>query len=91
MAKDNRDRKDKGAKLEFVARITLGDGTVIEKVEASNPIPSPEDIDLHSVNGILSSFDKYEKAAVEARNKVCDGITEEYLKEAAKKKSRQGD
>jgi len=74
-------------KLEFIARITTPDGKVIErKVEAADGIPTADDFDLSSRRGFLESFDAYEKAALEARNKAGEEITAEYLAEVAKKK-----
>lgn len=77
------------AKLEFTARITLPDGTVIEKViEADGGIPSAEEMDFHTLDGFRRSFDKYERAAIDARNRVCKELTDDYVKELSKK--RQG-
>ena len=46
------------AKLEFTARITLPDGTVIEKViEADGGIPSAEEMDFHTLDGFRRSPD----------------------------------
>jgi hypothetical protein len=77
--------KDK-VKLEFVAKITLPDGKVIEcKVDADDGIPAPDDFDTSSKNGFLESFDVLEKVTLEARNKIASDITEAYLEELSKK------
>ena len=73
-------------KLEFIARITTTDGKVIERtVEADGGIPTLDDFDMSSKAGFLKSFDAYEKAALEARNKAGEDITAEYLAEVSKK------
>ena len=77
-------------KLEFIARITTPDGKVIErKVEAEGGIPTLDDFDMSSKRGFLESFDAYEKAALEARNKVGEEITAEYLAEVSKKNAEK--
>ena len=74
------------AKLEFIARITTPDGKVIEKkVEATDGIPAPDDLDFSTKEGFLTSFDAFEKVTLEARNRIGEEISEEYLEEAAKK------
>jgi len=73
-------------KLEFIARITTPDGKVIERtVEADGGIPTLDDFDMSSKEGFLKSFDAYEKSALEARNRVGEEITTEYLSEVSKK------
>lgn len=74
------------AKLEFVARITLPDGTVIERtVEGTNGIPTPDDFDVDTKDGFLDSFDACEKVALEARNKIGTEIMQGYMEEVSKK------
>jgi len=74
------------AKLEFVARITLPGGKVIERrVDADDGLPAPVDFDTSSEHGFLDSFDILEKVTLEARNKIALDITEAYLEEVAKK------
>jgi len=78
-------------KLEFIARITTPDGKVIERtVEADGGIPTPDEFDMSSKAGFLKSFDAYEKAALEARNKAGEEITAEYLAEVSKKNEVKG-
>jgi hypothetical protein len=73
-------------KLEFVAKITMPDGKVIErKVDASDGLPAPDDFDTSSKEGFLESFDIVEKVAVQARNKITEDIAEAYLEEVSKK------
>lgn len=72
--------------MEFVARITMQDGTVIErKVEADGGIPDSKDIDVHTLDGFLDGFDEYERATVKARNQIGEAITQGYLDELKKK------
>jgi hypothetical protein len=77
---------EKKVKLEFIARVTTSDGKVIErKVEAKDGIPTLDAFDLSSRQAFLESFDAYEKAALEARNKIAEDITGEYLAAITKK------
>jgi len=72
--------------MEFTAKVTMPDGTVIEKVvNVDGGIPSADEMDFTSMEGFLLSFDKYERGAVKARNQICKDITEEYLKALSKK------
>ena len=74
------------AKLEFVAKITMPDGKIIERtVLADDVIPAPNDFDTSSKDGFLESFDVLEKAALKARNTIASDITEAYLEEVSKK------
>lgn len=78
--------------MEFVARIKMPDGNVIEKtVVAEGGIPTLDDIDVYTIDGFRRSFDDYERAALKARNKIGEEITQEYyneLKKRAGKKER---
>ena len=74
--------------VEFSARITLPDGQVIEKtVSTTGDFPSPEDFDLSTREGFLADFDALEKAVLEARNKIGEEISGEFLKDSSKKNS----
>jgi hypothetical protein len=74
------------ARLEFVARITMPDGKVIERrVAAADTIPAPDDFDTSSTSGFLDSFDVLEQATLEARNRIAQEITEAFLDEVSKK------
>ena len=73
-------------KLEFVAKITMPSGKVIERrVDADDGIPTPEGFDTSSKDGILESFDILEKVTLKARNRIAEEINEAYLKEVSKK------
>ena len=70
--------------VEFSARITLPDGQVIEKtVSTTGDFPSPEDFDLSTREGFLADFDALEKAVLEARNKIGEEISGEFLKNSS--------
>lgn len=74
--------------VEFSARITLPNGQVIEKtVTTTGDFPSPEDFDLSTREGFLADFDALEKAVLEARNKIGEEISNEFLKDSSKKNS----
>ena len=74
--------------VEFSARITLPDGQVIEKtVTTTGDFPSPEDFDLSTREGFLADFDALEKAVLEARNKIGEEISNEFLEDSSKKNS----
>jgi len=73
-------------KLEFVAKITMPSGKVIERrVAADDGIPTPDDFDTSSKNGFLESFDILEKVTLGARNRIAEEIAEAYLEEVSKK------
>jgi hypothetical protein len=73
-------------KLEFVAKITLPDGKVIErKVDANDGIPDLDDFETSTKNGFLESFDVLEKVTIEARNRIAEDITRAYMEEMSKK------
>jgi hypothetical protein len=77
---------EKKIKLEFIARITSTDGNIIERKVEVDKIPTLDEFDLKTKKGFLESFDAYEKAVIEARNKIGEEITEEYFSEISKKK-----
>ena len=73
-------------KLEFVARITMPSGKVIERmVDVDDGIPDPDDFDISSKEGFLESFDALEKVTLEARNRIAKDIADAYLEEVSKK------
>lgn len=88
-SQDNHSKNANGAKMEFVARITMEDGTVIERNVSVDSIPTSREMDFESVEGFLKAFDKYERAAVKARNKVCADVTQGYIDELAKKEQSE--
>lgn len=82
------DKNNNKPVVEFSARITLPDGRVIEKtVSTTGDFPSPEDFDLSTREGFLADFDALERAVLEARNKIGEEISNEFLKDSSKKNS----
>lgn len=76
------------AKLEFIARITTEDGSVVErKVSAGESIISPSEVDQSSLDGFLDSFESFEKPMISARDQIGKEIAQAWLEEQAKKKS----
>lgn len=83
MAKDN-ERLD----IEIVARIKGADGTFVEKtVRLDKVLPCLEDFDLNTKEGFLRDFDVLEKAVIQARDEMAEGLAEGYVAGAAKKKT----
>lgn len=77
------------AKLEFIARLTTEDGSVIERrVSAGDNIISPSEVDQSSLDGFLNSFESFEQPAISARNQVGNEIIQAWLDEQAKKGGR---
>jgi hypothetical protein len=73
-------------KLEFVAKVTLPSGEVIERmVTATDGIPTPDDFDVSSMSSFLESFDAMETVTMDARNRIAKDIAEAYLEEVSKK------
>ena len=74
-----------GTKLEFMARITLPDGRVIEKtVEVEGGIPSPGDFDVTDRYKFLDTFDRYERGVIDARDRLTKSVTEAISDELKK-------
>jgi len=91
MSKDKDCQKEikRSARMEFIARITLEDGTVVErKVPVDGGVPDRNEMDLSSIDGLKRSFDVYEQATLAASNKLRNEIAEEYMSELSKKKSK---
>lgn len=72
-----------GAKMRLTAVITMPDGTEVKKEMEIGDLPS--DMDFRSVDGFRQGFDKYERPVVEARNRICEEVTAEYLETLSKK------
>lgn len=79
----------KKAKLEFIAKITTPDGKEILK-RVSEDIPSEEAFDRSNVEKFMAAFDDYEQHALNARNSICQEITQAWLDEQAKKGEQFG-
>lgn len=77
----------RSAKMEFVARITLDDGTVIERtVPVEGGIPGRGEMDFSSIDAVIRSFDAYEREAIKASVKLREDISDDYMKEVSKKR-----
>lgn len=76
--------------VEIIMKVKGPDGTIIEKtVCIPQAVPSIDDFDLGTREGLLRDFDEYEKAVIKARDEVLAQTTAEYLKQAADKKKRK--
>lgn len=85
---DNNSETKTSAKMEFTINVTLSDGTVItRKVETA--VPDKGEMDLSSIEGLRRSFDVYERAVIDARNKICNDISKKYMEELSKKKTKK--
>ncbi len=74
-----------GAKLELVARITLPDGRVVERiVEAGGGIPAPEEFDTSDMDRFLATYDRFERSVIDARDRLSKNIGETISDELKK-------
>ena len=76
----------RSAKMEFIARITLEDGSIEERtVEVDGGVPGMGDMDFSSIAGVQRSFSVYEQATISASNKLREEIADSYMKRLSKK------
>ncbi len=76
------------AKLEYIIRTTLADGTVVEKtVSKECDLTHPDKIDRKTLKGLLSDIDKYEKALISMRKEAEKEFTEAVFASGDVKKS----
>lgn len=68
----------------YRGKITTPDGKEILK-SVSEDIPSGEEFDTGNVDKFMTALNDYEKHALNARNSVCQEITQAWLNEQAKK------
>lgn len=73
------------AKMEIIYRITNEDGTIEERVANVN-VPGKGDMDFSTIEGVRRSFAAYEKAAIEAGNKLREEIANDHMRDASKKR-----
>ena len=86
MENKNEQASANGAKLELVARITLPDGRVIEKmVEAEGGIPSPDEFDITDGGRFLTTFDRFERSVIDARDRLSKSIGDTMSEELKQK------
>lgn len=77
--------------MEFIARITLEDGTVEERViEVEGGVPGLSDSDFSSIDAVKRTFTAYEQSTVTASNKLREEIAKDYMKSMSKKNGRKG-
>ena len=86
--KQNNNKKEIkcSAKMEIIYRITNEDGTIEERV-ANIDVPSKGDMDFSTIEGVRRSFAAYEKATIEAGNKLREEIANDHMRDASKKKT----
>lgn len=72
--------------VEYIAKITLPNGEVIEKsVSTVGDFPSLEEFDLSTREGFLEDFDRLENAVLETSRKLNGEISREFLGASSKK------
>lgn len=87
----NSDNNSNRPVVEYIAKITLPNGEVIEKsVSTVGEFPSPEDFDLSTREGLLADFDLLEKAVLETSRKLNSKISREFLGTSSKKNRKDG-
>ena len=89
----NSDNNSKKPVVEYIAKITLPNGEVIERSASTvGEFPPPEEFDLSTREGFLADFDLLEKAVLETSRKLNSKISQEFLGTSSKKnrKDRQG-
>ena len=77
-----------GAKLELVYRFTLPDGRVVEKM-VDTGIPAPDEFDITDKDRFLTTFDRFERSVIDARDRLGKSIGKtmsEELKKTAEHK-----
>ena len=77
-----------GAKLELVYRFTLPDGRVVEKM-VDTGIPAPDEFDITDKDRFLTTFDRFERSVIDARDRLAKSIGKtmsEELKKTAEHK-----
>ena len=89
---DSKKEINRSAKMEFIARITLEDGTVEERVVAvDGGVPGVGDADFSSIDAVQRTFAAYEKPAMAACNKLREEIANDHMELLSKKKdSKKG-
>ena len=84
---DSKKEIKRSAKMEFIARITLEDGTIEERVVAvDGGVPGIGDADFSSIDAVKRTFAAYEKPAMAACNKLREEIASDHMEMLSKKK-----
>ena len=77
--------------MEFIARITLEDGTVEERVVAvDGGVPGIGDADFSSIDAVRRTFAAYEKPTIAACDKLREEIASDHMEMLSKKNSKKG-
>ena len=72
--------------MEFIARITLEDGTVEERVvEVEGGVPGLSDADFSSIEAVSRTFSAYEQPTIAASNKLREEIASAHMEMLSKK------
>ena len=85
----NSSEKDikRGAKMEFIARITMEDGSVEEHVvNVEGGVPGLSDADFSSIDAVKRTIAAYEKPTIAASNKLLEEIANGHMGKLSKKK-----
>lgn len=76
------------SQIELTAKITGPDGKITQKtIVMEEEIPTPDEMDFSTKEGFLRDFGKVEQAFLEARNKIGEEMTQEYLNSKSGKKT----
>lgn len=89
----NSDNHNKKPVVEYIAKITMPNGEVIEKsVSTVGDFPSLEEFDLSTREGFLADFDLLEKAVLKTSRKLNSEISQSFLDSSSKKnrKNQEG-
>lgn len=85
----NSDDNSKKPVVEYIAKITMPNGEVIEKSASTvGDFPSLAEFDLSTREGFLADFDLLEKAVLETSRKLNSEISQEFLDSSSKKNVR---
>lgn len=85
----NSDDNSKKPVVEYIAKITMPNGEVIEKSASTvGDFPSLAEFDLSTREGFLADFDLLEQAVLETSRKLNSGISQEFLDSSSKKNVR---
>lgn len=87
--KNSSEKKIKrGATMEFIARITLEDGSVEEHVvNVEGGVPGLSDADFSSIDAVKRTIAAYEKPTIAASNKLLEEVANGHMERLSKKKS----
>ena len=74
--------------MEFIARITLEDGSVAEHVvNVEGGVPGLSDADFSSIDAVKRTIAAYEKPTIAAGSKLLEEVANGHMERLSKKKS----